>query len=111
MERENFYDDIYEDIIRSIQVFEDDDISDQYECLYDYIFDHEDIISQYSTFDFSNERCFDKRLLDRVVKLLLPKDCHALFSVLTKGDGNCLWNSISLLLTGEQSQLLTDFSW
>ena len=60
MERKDFYDEIYEDIIRSIQEFEDDDISEQYDCLYDYILDHEDIISQYSTFDFSNERCFDK---------------------------------------------------
>ena len=83
--KKKFYDEIYEDIIRSIQEFED---------------------------DFSNERCFDKSPLDCVVKRLLPKDCHALFSVLTKGDDNCLYNcpynSISLLLTREQSQLLTD---
>ena len=56
MERKKFYDQIYEDIIRSIQEFEDDD-SVQYGCLYDYSLDHEDIVSQYSTFDFSNERC------------------------------------------------------
>ena len=36
--------------------------------MYDYILDHEDIISQYSTFDFSNERCFDKSALDRVAR-------------------------------------------
>ena len=76
--------------------------------MYDYFLDHEDIISQYSTFDFSNERCFDKSALDRVAKRLLPKDCHALFPVFTKGDGNCFYNSISLLLTGEQSQLSTE---
>ena len=76
--------------------------------MYDYFLDHEDIISQYSTFDFSNERCFDKSALDRVTKCLLPKDCHALFPVFTKGDGNCLYNSISLLLTREQSQLSTE---
>ena len=76
--------------------------------MYDYFLDHEDIISQYSTFNFSNERYFDKSALDRVAKRLLPKDCHALFPVFTKGDGNCLFNSISLLLTGEQSQLSTE---
>ena len=108
MERKIFYDEIYEDIIRSIQKFEDDDISERYACLYDYFLDHEDIISQYSTFNFSNERYFDKSALDRVAKRLLPKDCHALFPVFTKGDGNCLFNSISLLLTGEQSQLSTE---
>ena len=46
--------------------------------------------------------------MDRVAKRLRPKDCHALFLVFTKGDGNCLYNSISLLLTGEQSQLSTE---
>ena len=64
--------------------------------------------SQYSTFDFSNERYFDKSALDRVANRLLPKDCHALFPVFTKGDSNCLFNSVSLLLTGEQSQLSTE---
>ena len=73
----------------------------------DYILDHEDIIWQYSTLDFSNERCFNKSALDRVAKRHLPKDCHALFPVFTKGDDNCLYHSISLLLTGEQSQLST----
>ena len=76
--------------------------------MYDYFLDYEDIISQNSTFNFSNERCFDKSALDRVAKCLLPKDCHALFPVFMKGDGNCLFNSISLLLTGEQSQLSTE---
>ena len=76
--------------------------------MYIYFLGYEDIISQYSTFDFSNVRCFDKSALDRVAKRLLPKDCHALFPVFTKGDGNCLFNSISLLLTGEQSQLSTE---
>ena len=65
MERKKFYDQIDEDTIRSIQELEDDD-SERYDCLYDYILNHEDIISQYSTFDFSNERCFDKSALDRV---------------------------------------------
>ena len=69
---------------------------------------HEDIILEYSTFDFSNERCFDKSALDHVAKRLLPNDCHVLFPVFTKGDGNFLYNSISLLLTGEQFQLLTE---
>ena len=36
------------------------------------------------------------------------KDCHALFSVFMKGDGNCFCNSISFLLTGEQPQLSTE---
>ena len=107
IERKIFYDEIYEDKIRSIQKFEDEDISERYTCLYDYFLDHEDIISQRSTFDFSNEWCFDKSNLDRVAKRLLPKGCRALFPVFTKGDGNCLFNSISLLLTGEQSQLST----
>ena len=35
MERKIFYDEIYEDIIRSIQKFEDDDVSERYACLYD----------------------------------------------------------------------------
>ena len=108
MERKIFDDEINEGIKRTIQKFEDGDISERYACLYDYFLDHEDIISQYSTFDFSNERCFDKSALDRVTKCLLPKDCHALFPVFTKGDGNCLYNSISLLLTREQSQLSTE---
>ena len=108
MERKVFYDEIYEDIIRSIQKFQDDDISERYACLYDYFLDHEDIISHYSSFDFSNERCFDKSALDRVAKCLLPKDCHALFPFFTKGNGNYLFNSISFLLTEEQSQLSTE---
>ena len=108
MERKIFYDKIYEDIIRSMQKFEDDDISERYACLYDYFLDHEDIILQYSTFNFSNGRYFDKSALDRVAKRLLPKDCHALFPVFTKGDGNYLFNSSSLLLTGEQFQLSTE---
>ena len=103
MERKKVYDEIYQDIIRSIQEFENDDISERY-----YFLDHEDIISHYSTYDFSNERCFDKSALDRVAKCLLAKDCHALFPVFTKGDGNCFYISISWLLTGEQSQLSTE---
>ena len=108
MERKIFDDEINEGIKRTIQKFEDGDISERYACLYDYFLDHEDIISQYNTFNFSNERYFDKTALDRAAKRLLPKDCHALFPVFTKGDGNCLFNSISLLLTGEQSQLSTE---
>ena len=104
------YDEIYEDITRSIKEFEDDDISEWYDCLYDYFLDHENIISQYSTFDFSNERCFEKSALDRVAKRLFPKDCHALFPVFTKGERNCFYNSISLLLTGEQYQLSTELT-
>ena len=46
MERKIFYDKIYKDILRSIQKFEDDDISERYACLYDYFLDHEDIILQ-----------------------------------------------------------------
>ena len=103
-----FYDEINKDIIRSVQKFENGDISERYACLHDYFLDHEDIISQYSTFDFSNERCFDESPLDCVSKRLLAKDCHAFFPVFTKGDGNCLYNSISLLLTREQSQLSTE---
>ena len=107
MERKKFYDEICEDIIWSIQEFEDDDISEQYDCLFDYFLDHLDIISQYGTFDFWNKRCFDKSTLDRVAKRLLQKDCHALFPVFTKGgDGNCF--IISLLFTREQSQLSTE---
>ena len=91
-----------------MQEFEDDNICELCHCLYDYFLDDKDIISQYGTFNFSNERCFYKSALDRVAKRLLPKDCHALFPVFTKGDGNCFYNSISLLLTGEQSQLSTE---
>ena len=98
MERKKFYDEIYANIIRSIREFEDGDISERYGCLFDYFLGHEDIISQYSTFDFSNERCFDKSALDHVAKRLLPKDCHALFPVFTKGDGNCLYGSIYIII-------------
>ena len=35
MERKNFYDGFYEDLIRSIQKIEDDDINERYACLYD----------------------------------------------------------------------------
>ena len=90
MERKRFYDEIYEHIIWSVQEFEDGNISEWYDCFYDYILDHEDIISQYSTLDFSNERCFGKSALDRVGKHLIPEDCHALFPVLTIGEGNYL---------------------
>ena len=82
MERKIFDDEINEGIKRTIQKFEDGDISERYACLYDYFLDHEDIISQYSTFDFSNERCFDESALDCVSKRLLPKDCHTVFPVL-----------------------------
>ena len=84
MKRKIFYDQIYKDI-RSIQEFEDDNVSERSDCLCDYFLDHEYIISQYSTFDFSKERCFDKSALDRIAKRLLPKDCYALFPVFTKG--------------------------
>ena len=95
MERKKIYGEIYEDIIQSIQEFEDDNISKWYGCLYDYFLDCKYIMSKYSTFDFLNEHCFDKSALDRVAKRLLPKDSHALFPIFTKGDGNCLYNSIS----------------
>ena len=45
MERKKFYNEIYVDVIRSIQEFEDGDISEWYDCLYDYFLDHEDFIS------------------------------------------------------------------
>ena len=35
MERKNFYDEIYEDLICSIPKIEDDDINEWYACLYD----------------------------------------------------------------------------
>ena len=77
--------------------------------MYDYVLDHEDIISQYSTFDFSNKRLFDKSTLDRVAKgLYFQKIAMHYFLFFTRGDGNCLHNSISLLLSREQSQLSTE---
>ena len=85
MERKRFYDEIYEDIIRSMQKLEDGYISERYACFYDYFLDLEVVISQNNTFNFSNERCSDT--LGCVAKLLLPIDCHALFPVFTKGDG------------------------
>ena len=108
MESKKVYDEVYKDIIRSVQEFEDDNISERYDSLYDNFLDYEDIILQYIAFDFSNERCFDKSALDRVAKHLLPKHCHELFPVFTKEDGGYLKNYISLLLTGEQFQLLTE---
>ena len=68
---------------------------------------HGDIISQYSTFNFSNERCFDKSSLDHVAKTSTSKRLLCTISC-TKEDSNYLYNSISLLLSGEQSQLLTE---
>ena len=77
--------------------------------MYDYVLDHEDIISQYSTSDFSNKRLFDKSTLDRVAKgLYFQKIAMHYFLFFTRGDGTCLYNSISLLLTREQSQLSTE---
>ena len=44
-ERKEFYHKIYENMIRSIQEFEDDNISEWYDCLHNYFRNHEDIIS------------------------------------------------------------------
>ena len=41
MERKKFYDEIYKDMIRLIQEFEDDDISERYDCLYEYFLDQD----------------------------------------------------------------------
>ena len=94
MERKKFCDGIYEDIIA-------DDISERYDCMITFwitkILFRSIILSISQT-----------NTLGCVAKRLLPKDCHALFPVSTKGDSNCLCNSISLLLTREQSQLSTE---
>ena len=103
MERKKFYDEIYKDVIWSVQEFEDGNISERYNCCYDYFLDHEDIISQHSTFNFSNERCFGKSALDRVAKRLLPEDCHALFPVFTIRKGNYLILLHCLLLENNLS--------
>ena len=108
MKRKKFYSEIYKDIIRSLQELEDENLSEWCDCLYDYFLDHGDIISQYSTFNFSKEHSFNKSALDCVAKGLLPKDCHALLPIFAKVDGNCLYNSISLFLTGEKSQFSTE---
>ena len=85
MERKIFDDEINEGIKRTIQKFEDGDISERYACLYDYFLDHEDIISQYSTFEFSNERCFDESALDCVSKRLFRKIAMQFFLFSRKG--------------------------
>ena len=109
MKRKKFYNEIYKGIIRSIQELEDDNLSEWCDCLYDYFLDHGDIISQYSTFNFSKEHSFNKSVLDCVAKGLLRNDCHAILPIFAKVNGNCLYNSISLeQISGEKSQFSTE---
>ena len=84
MERKKFYDEIYEAIIRSIQEFEDSNISERYDCLYDYFLDHENMFCGI-VLSISRTNTFNRSAVDRVAKRLLPKDRHALFPVFKKG--------------------------
>ena len=56
MESKKIYDEIYEDIIRSVQEFEEDNISERYDSLYDNFLDYEDIILFYESIVLSISR-------------------------------------------------------
>ena len=75
------------------------DIDEIYNNLYQFLCDNEKAVISYG-FMQPEARLFHSKDVDKMAQMLLPEECNGLFPILTKADGNCLYNAISLYYTG-----------
>ena len=88
---------IYSD--SEITDYGDSDIDEIYNNLYQFLYDNEKAVISYG-FTEPKARLFHSKDVDKTAQMLLPEKCNGLFPILTKADGNCLYNAISLYYTG-----------
>ena len=88
--RQTHYKALYAKIVAHI--YKESDIDEIYNNLYQFLCDNEKAVTSYGFLEL------EARLFHS--KMLLPEECNCLFPILTKADGNCLYNAISLYYTG-----------
>ena len=80
-------------------------MSDDYDILYDFFIDNEERIAKFGFEEFlDSERqliSFLSQDVDETSQTLLPPDARGLILIKCLGDGNCLYNSVSMLLIGD----------
>ena len=101
--RQRHYKTLYAKIVAHIYDSEitdygDSDIDEIYNNLYQFLYDNEKAVIY--GFTEPEARLFHSKDVDKTAQMLLPEKCNGLFPILTKADGNCLYNAISLYYTG-----------
>ena len=95
MERIYFYETSYE---KALECANSGDLSDYYDILYDFFIDNEETIAKFGFEEFFESKRQDA---DETWQTLLPPDARGLIPIKCLGDGNCLYNSVSMLLIGD----------
>ena len=102
MERTNFYEALYK---KAFECANSGDLSDDYDVLYGFFIDNEETIAQFDFEEFfDSERqliSLSSQDVDETSQTLLPPDARGLIPIKCLGDGNCLYNSVLILLIGD----------
>ena len=102
MERMNFYETLYK---KALECANSGDLSDDYDILYDFFIDNEETIAKFGFEEFfDSERqliSFSSQDIDETSQKLLPPEGRGLIPIKCLGDRNCLYNSVSMLLIGD----------
>ena len=102
MERINFYETLYK---KALECANSGDLSDDYDILYDFFIDNEERIAKFGFEEFfDSERqliSFSNQDVDETSQTLLPPDARRLIPIKCLRDDNCLYNSVSMLLIGD----------
>ena len=102
MERINFYETLHK---KALECANSGDLSDDYDILYDFFIDNEETIAKFGFEEFfDSERqlvSFSSQDVDKTSQTLQPPDARRLIPIKYLGDGNCLYNSVSMFLIGD----------
>ena len=87
------------------------DLSDDYDILYDFFIDNEETIAKFGFEEFFDSQrqliSFSSQDVDETSQTLLPPHARGLIPIKCLGDGNCLYNYVSMVLIGD-NQLSTE---
>ena len=102
MERMNFYETLYK---KAPECADSGDLSDDCDILNDFFIDNEETIAKFGFEElFDSERqliSFSSQDVDETSQILLPPEGRGLIHIKCLGDRNCLYNSVSMLLIGD----------
>ena len=81
------------------------DLSDDYDILHDFFIDNEETIAKFGFEEFFDSQrkliSFSGQDVDETSQTLLPPHATRLIPIKCLGDGNCLYNYVSMVLIGD----------
>ena len=108
--REEHYRNLYLEAVLLLQE-SDADVSDKFDALFEFFIDNDSKIDAHNFRELlkqSQNIDFSIFTIDKTSHFLLPPDAKGLFPIECTADGNCLYNSMSLLIAGTE-QLSIEF--